>query len=74
MTFGILGWKGQLPSKAKWYCREGRGKLFSRHSINILWTRILPKWGGMILIGSLYNFSSLSILLEWKDQGIRLHK
>jgi hypothetical protein len=43
---------------------EGRRKLSSPHSIKILGTKILPKWGGMIQIGSLYYFSSISMLLE----------
>jgi hypothetical protein len=41
---------------------EGRGKHFSLHSINILGTKSLPKWGGIIFIGSLYYFSSISML------------
>jgi hypothetical protein len=45
---------------------EGRGNISSPHSVNILGTKILPKWRGMIQIGSLYCFSSISILSEWK--------
>jgi hypothetical protein len=28
---------------------EGRGKISSPHSVNILGTKSLPKWGGMIM-------------------------
>jgi hypothetical protein len=45
---------------------EGRGKISSPHSVNILGTKILPKWGGMIQIGSSYNFSSILVLSGWK--------
>ena len=41
--------------------REGRGKVSSPHLVKLLGTKILPKWGVMIHIGSLYNFSSISI-------------
>jgi hypothetical protein len=45
---------------------EGRGKLSSPHLVNILGTKILPKWGDMIWIGSFYYFSSFSMLSKWK--------
>jgi hypothetical protein len=45
---------------------EGRGKISSPHLVNILGTKSLHKWGGMLWIGSLYCFSSISILSEWK--------
>jgi hypothetical protein len=41
---------------------KGRGKISSPNSINILGTKIIPKLGGMIYIGSLYYFSSISML------------
>jgi hypothetical protein len=46
--------------------REGRGKISSLHSVNILGTIMIPKWGVMIHIESSYNFSSISILYGWK--------
>jgi hypothetical protein len=46
--------------------REGRGKISSPHSVKLLGTKSLPKWGGMIRIGSLYYLSSISMILEWK--------
>jgi hypothetical protein len=45
---------------------KGRGKIFSPHSVNLLGTKSLLKWGGMIQIGSLYYLSSISMLSEWK--------
>jgi hypothetical protein len=45
---------------------EGRGKISSPHATNILGTKNLPKWGGMIFIRSLYYFLSISILSGWK--------
>ena len=47
--------------------REGRGKNSSTHSVNILGTKILSRWGGMTHIESLYYFSYISMLLEWKN-------
>jgi hypothetical protein len=45
---------------------EGRGKISSPHLVNILGTKSLLKWGGMIWIGSLYYLSYISILSEWE--------
>ena len=45
---------------------EGRGNVSSPHLVKLLGTKILPKWGVMIHIGSLYNFSSISVLSSWK--------
>jgi hypothetical protein len=45
---------------------EIRGKISSPHSIKLLGARSLPKWGGMIHIGSLYYFSSILMLSKWK--------
>jgi hypothetical protein len=47
--------------------REGRGKISSPHSVNILGTKILPRWGGMIWIVSSFNFSSILLLYGWKN-------
>jgi hypothetical protein len=44
----------------------GIGKISSPHLVNILGTKNLSKWGGMIQSGSLYNFSSILILSRWK--------
>jgi len=41
---------------------EGKGKIYSPHSIKILGKKILPKCGGMIHIQSVYYFSSISML------------
>jgi hypothetical protein len=45
---------------------EGRGKFSSPHSVKLLGTKSLSKWGGMIRIGSLYYLSSISMLSKWK--------
>jgi hypothetical protein len=46
---------------------EGRGKIPSPHSVNILGNEILSKLGGMIHNGSLYNFSYILVLFRWKN-------
>jgi hypothetical protein len=46
---------------------EGRGKFSSPHSIKYFGDQSLPKWGGMIQIGSLFNFSSILVLSRWKN-------
>jgi hypothetical protein len=45
---------------------EGRGKVSSPYSVEILGTKILPKRGSVIQIGSLYNFSSILMLSKSK--------
>jgi hypothetical protein len=45
---------------------EGRGNISLPHLVKLLGTKILPKWGGMIQIGSIFFLSSISILSEWK--------
>ena len=49
--------------------REGREKISSPYSVKLLEIKSLPKCGGVIHIGSLYYFSSISMLLEWKKIG-----
>jgi hypothetical protein len=62
-----IGLKGQLPRKEKWYSRKKVEKnISSPHLVNSFATKILPKWVGMIWIGSLYYFSSISVLYGWK--------
>jgi hypothetical protein len=51
---------------------EGRGKISSPHLVNILGTKSLPKWECMIWIGSLYYFTSISMISEEKVGEINL--
>jgi hypothetical protein len=45
---------------------EGRGNISSPYSVIVLGTKIF-KWRGMIYIRSLYYFSSIMMLSEWKN-------
>jgi hypothetical protein len=45
---------------------KGRRKFSSPHLVNFLGTKILPKWGGIIHIISLYYFSYILMLSKWK--------
>jgi hypothetical protein len=51
---------------------ERRGKFSSPHLVNIFGTKNLNKWGGIIWIGSSYNFSYILVLFGWKIGGIIL--
>jgi hypothetical protein len=43
---------------------EGRGNISSLYLVKYFGAKILPKWGGLILNGSLYNLSSI-LILSW---------
>jgi hypothetical protein len=45
---------------------EGKGIFFLTSFSKYFGTKILSKWGGMIQIGSSYNFSSILVLFGWK--------
>jgi hypothetical protein len=64
----LVGWVERTTFRQRKAVLQGEGirKISSPHSIKILGTKNLPKWGGMIYIGPLYYFSSISMLSEWK--------
>jgi hypothetical protein len=52
--------KDNFQAKKNGTLGRKRGKMYSPHSINGLGGKIIPKWGGIIHIGSLYYFSTIA--------------
>jgi hypothetical protein len=70
LIFDRLGFKDNFQVKKKMILQgDGGGKNSSPHLVNILGTKSLPKWGGMIQIGSSYNLSSILVFYGWKKMG-----
>jgi hypothetical protein len=59
----LVGWVERKTSRKNKVVLQGefRGKISSPHSINLVGTKRIPKWKGMLYIGSLYG-------KNWRNQ------